>query len=281
VTPTGTPAPNDSSGWNDPADAIYTAARYLQSSGAPGDWNGAIFAYNHAAWYVSEVDRNAAHYPSAAGGQATVDVSAIITSSTADTTSASQPPTTACAPVGSGPTVPGEVAQIQPDGTAAIPAGPPPQVQQAIAAGDRIVDTFYSQERRTSMLTHLQDSYDCSGSTDFLLYNAGLNSPKVDIGIQTAGDSLLLEQYGQSGPGQWITIYAKPGHAFIEVAGLVMDTAWYAPVRPASVPDSYPRDDPANGGPASGPRWQPASIIQAQIHGDTYGFFVKRHPPGL
>jgi len=51
----------------------------------------------------------------------------------------------------------------------------------------------------------------------------------------------------------------------------VRDTAWYAPVQPTNVPDPYPPDDPANGGPASGPRWQPASIIQAQIHGDTDG----------
>jgi len=33
VTPSGAPAPDDSSGWNDPADAIYTTARYLQANG--------------------------------------------------------------------------------------------------------------------------------------------------------------------------------------------------------------------------------------------------------
>jgi soluble lytic murein transglycosylase-like protein len=37
------------------ADAIYGAANYLRASGAPGDWYGAIFAYNHADWYVKEV----------------------------------------------------------------------------------------------------------------------------------------------------------------------------------------------------------------------------------
>ena len=36
-------------------DAIFTAARYLQASGAEHDLAGAIFAYNHAAWYVTEV----------------------------------------------------------------------------------------------------------------------------------------------------------------------------------------------------------------------------------
>jgi hypothetical protein len=39
----------------DPSDAIFAAARYLQASGAPGDWHRAIFAYNHAEWYVEDV----------------------------------------------------------------------------------------------------------------------------------------------------------------------------------------------------------------------------------
>lgn len=43
----------------DPEDGIFGAARYLKASGAPGDWNGAVFAYNHAGWYVSEVTNDA------------------------------------------------------------------------------------------------------------------------------------------------------------------------------------------------------------------------------
>jgi hypothetical protein len=203
------------------------------------------------------------------------DLLASASQPTATPSSASQ-----CGAV-SGPTVPGAVAQIEPDGTAAIPAGAPQQVQEAIAAGNAIIHTFYSQERRANMLTQVQDSYDCSGSTDFVLYNAGLNSPQVDVGAGTASDSSMLETYGQGGPGQWITVYANPGHAFIQVAGLVLDTAYYSSVQPASVPDSYPPDDPANGGPASGPRWQPASIIAAQVHGDANGWFDERHPAGL
>ncbi|MEA2201702.1 MAG: hypothetical protein QOI89_2298 [Solirubrobacteraceae bacterium] len=38
-----------------PQDAIFTAARYLQASGAARDLPAAIFAYNHADWYVTEV----------------------------------------------------------------------------------------------------------------------------------------------------------------------------------------------------------------------------------
>ena len=38
-----------------PADAIFAAARYLQAAGASKNLRGAIFAYNHANWYVSSV----------------------------------------------------------------------------------------------------------------------------------------------------------------------------------------------------------------------------------
>ena len=50
-----------------------------------------------------------------------------------------------------------------------------------------------------------------------------------------------------------------------------MDTAWYATTITPSVP-------------ASGPRWQPQSIIAAQYAGDIaggHGGFVQRHPEGL
>jgi Transglycosylase SLT domain len=39
----------------DEADAVYSAANYLKASGAPGDWPGAIFAYNHSSAYVQQV----------------------------------------------------------------------------------------------------------------------------------------------------------------------------------------------------------------------------------
>jgi hypothetical protein len=39
----------------DPADAIPTAARYLVASGAHQSLQRAVYAYNHAGWYVTEV----------------------------------------------------------------------------------------------------------------------------------------------------------------------------------------------------------------------------------
>jgi hypothetical protein len=47
-----------------PWDAIFAAARLLRASGAPGDWHGAIFSYNHAEWYVAEVLADARRFAS-------------------------------------------------------------------------------------------------------------------------------------------------------------------------------------------------------------------------
>jgi hypothetical protein len=46
----------------DPEDAIFAAASYLRAAGAPADWYNAVFAYNHADWYVAEVLANAQCY---------------------------------------------------------------------------------------------------------------------------------------------------------------------------------------------------------------------------
>ncbi|MEV3961520.1 bifunctional lytic transglycosylase/C40 family peptidase [Nocardia sp. NPDC050193] len=53
-----------------PSDAIHAAAFYLCDSGAPGDLRAAIFAYNHADWYVDQVLDQAARYraPDTPGG---------------------------------------------------------------------------------------------------------------------------------------------------------------------------------------------------------------------
>jgi Transglycosylase SLT domain len=45
-----------------PADAIFSAARYLAAAGAGSDLRRAIFAYNHADWYVNDVLRLASSY---------------------------------------------------------------------------------------------------------------------------------------------------------------------------------------------------------------------------
>ena len=44
---------------NNPVDAIFAAARYLRAAGADRDIREAVFAYNHADWYVDSVLRRA------------------------------------------------------------------------------------------------------------------------------------------------------------------------------------------------------------------------------
>jgi hypothetical protein len=50
-----------------PEDAIYAAARYLSAAGMPTDTYDAIYAYNHADWYVADVLANAACYSDIGG----------------------------------------------------------------------------------------------------------------------------------------------------------------------------------------------------------------------
>jgi hypothetical protein len=135
-------------------------------------------------------------------------------------------------------------------------------VKLAIAAANRIIGTFYSKERTPQMLTRVQPSYDCSGSSDFVLYNAGLSSPLVDVGDGIAGNSTLLESYGDPGPGKWISIYANTGHVWLAIAGLAFDTADFGgPNVPAG----------------TGPRWRqnPTGNLADGLS------YVVRHPPGL
>ena len=63
ITPSGSGTPDM---WN-PADAIFSMANYLHASGAPRDYPDAIFAYNHAWWYVADVLGWATRYRAAYG----------------------------------------------------------------------------------------------------------------------------------------------------------------------------------------------------------------------
>jgi len=53
-----------------PEDAIFAAASYLSASGMPADTYGAIFAYNHADWYVADVLASAGCYADEVGSPA-------------------------------------------------------------------------------------------------------------------------------------------------------------------------------------------------------------------
>ena len=88
-----------------------------------------------------------------------------------------------------------------------------------------------------------------------MLYRAGLH----DVNAQVSGD---LENWGDPGPGKWITIYANSDHVFTVIAGRAFDTADYGgPNIPAG----------------SGPRWRsnPLGNLQDGLS------YVVRHPSGL
>jgi hypothetical protein len=126
------------------------------------------------------------------------------------------------------PVVPGERAVLLPDGTAAAPAAAPPQVQEAIWAANTIQGRPYRYGGGHA--SFLAQGYDCSGTVSFALNAAGL--------LKRARDSSGFMSYGASRPGRWITIYANPGHAYMVIAGLRLDTS------------------SAGAGGGKGPRWR-------------------------
>jgi peptidoglycan hydrolase CwlO-like protein len=122
------------------------------------------------------------------------------------------------------------------------PAGAPDAIKQIIAAGNAIATLPYIYGGGHASFH--ADGYDCSGSVSYALAAAGLvSSPMV------SGD---FEDWGDPGPGRWVTIYANAGHVWMDVAGWRFDTVALA---------------------ESGTRW-------AQGGGEFSGFVV-RHPPGL
>ena len=112
-------------------------------------------------------------------------------------------------------TAPGSKATIGPDGLAVAPADAPDQVKQIIAAGNAIATKPYHYGGGHGKW---EDSgYDCSGSVSYALHGAGL----LDQALPS-GDFM---SWGEPGPGQWVTLYANPGHIYMIVAGLRYDTS--------------------------------------------------------
>ena len=144
----------------------------------------------------------------------------------------------------------GPVGTILPDGTAVAPAEAPPQVHAAVQAANRIVGKPY---RYGGGHAKVEDSgYDCSGTVSYALGEPGANLLKDGMPL----DSSSFMRWGEAGAGQWITVYTNPGHAFVVIAGMRLDTS-------------------AAGDPSGrkGPRWRPT--LRA-----TRGFRA-RHPEGL
>jgi hypothetical protein len=151
--------------------------------------------------------------------------------------------------------VPGALAQLLPDGTAAAPADAPPQVQQAIWAANTIQEKPYVYGGGHGEFE--DDGYDCSGTVSYALHAGGLLESPLDSGS--------FMRWGERGAGQWITVYTNPGHAYAVIAGLRLDTS------AASVTRATKRQ--FKKALERGPRWRPT---ERSPRG-----FKKRHPVGF
>jgi cell wall-associated NlpC family hydrolase len=141
--------------------------------------------------------------------------------------------------------VPGATAEIV-HGLAAAPQEAPLAVQEIIWAANRIIGRpyIYGGGHRS----FISYGYDCSGTVSFALHGAALLRAPLDSG--------QFMHWGQGGQGQWMTILTNPGHAYLDIAGLRLDTS--------------AADDPSN---QQGPRWRPLRPANPG--------FVLRHPDGL
>ena len=240
--------------WN-PADAILAMANYLRASGAPGDYRLAIFAYNHAWWYVEEVERWAALYrgpPQSAGPRESTSYA--VGQALADMSGASTVPVEA---------IRGEQAMLSPgDGhLALVPEDVPSAVQAMVIAGNELQDLPYGPAGHPNPLGAASE--DCSSSVSYVLYRAGVR-PLAEI----VRENPLAQDYvdwGLPGPGRWVTIYATTvptNHVFIVIAGLRLDTS-------RDGTDVGPNRD------QDGPRWRLLDHIPTWAH------WSVRHPPGL
>ena len=243
----------------DPADAIYGAANYLAHSGAPGDYQRALLAYNHAGWYVREVQAWAARYrgTTLSGSVAAEPLSAgRAEGSGADLRLAGQTTT----PV---QFVAGTRAMLSPrDGhQALVPAGAPDVVQAMIVGGNELQRLLYGPGGHPDPRGALEE--DCSSTVNYVLYRSGVR-PIEEI----VKDNPLAQDYvrwGDPGPGRWVTIYATRSptdHVFMVIAGLRLDT-------------SHDGTDVGPNAAQDGPRWRLLGHIPTWAH------WSIRHPPGL
>lgn len=141
--------------------------------------------------------------------------------------------------------VPGHTARVV-DSLAAAPMSAPAAVQEIVWAANRIIGLPYVFGGGHASFA--SPGYDCSGTVSFALHGASL--------LTIPEDSSEFMVWGSHGVGTWVTVFSNPGHAYMTIAGLRLDTS--------------AADDPTN---QQGPRWRPLRPANS-------GFTV-RHPTSL
>jgi hypothetical protein len=137
------------------------------------------------------------------------------------------------------------------DGRLIAPASAPRRVKRVIRFANQIVEKpyLYGGGHKPFRRGKLDRGYDCSGAVSHALRGGRFLRSPLPSGP--------LMNWGQSGPGRWITVYAHGGHAYVVVAGYRFDTS----MRDSDAP-----------GPSTGPRWS-RSLRKSSA-------FVARHPRG-
>jgi Transglycosylase SLT domain len=246
----------------DTADAIYGAANYLRRSGAPGDYGKAIFAYNHAGWYVDDVQRWAARYRgSVLAGTSVVALSVGDSQAQGEGSGADERlQALTDTPV---QFIEGTRALLSPnDGhQALIPADVPPIVQAMLIAGNELERLPYGPGGHPDPRGALEE--DCSSTINYVLYRSGVRPIAEILDKNPLAQSYV--HWGAEGPGRWVTIYSTTSptnHTFMTIAGLRLDT-------------SHNGTDTGPNRAEDGPRWR---ILD---HIPTWAHWSVRHPPGL
>ncbi len=238
----------------DAADAIFSAANYLHAAGAPASYSEAIYAYNHAGWYVAEVKRWAAGYRGATPSETLGAGGEIAARAELELARQSSTPIRFLA---------GEHAELAPeDGhVALIPAAAPATVQAMVVAGNELQQLPYGPDGHPDPRGATQE--DCSSTINYVLYRSGVRA----IGEILDRNPLAQDyvDWGAPGPGRWVSIYATvqpTPHVFAVIAGLRLDT-------------SYNGTDVGPNRSEGGPRWR---ILD---HIPSWADWSVRHPPGL
>ena len=100
------------------------------------------------------------------------------------------------------------------NGQAVAPPHAPRAVHLAVAAGNRLQHLPYRLGGGHAKLN--DTAYDCSGTVSYVLRESGLMADQMP--------SRGFLNFGESGPGDWITVWAKDGHVFMTIGGLRLDT---------------------------------------------------------
>lgn len=211
----------------------------------------ALLAVSAPAWAQSSPGGTAAPDPSTTAAPAPAPTAPAGDPTQGAPTDPSAPPSTGGSPFGTTPqtvphlVVPGAVAKIV-NGYAAAPSLAPPAVQAAIWTANEIVGKPYVWGGGHSAF--VASGYDCSGAVSYAMHGGNL--------LTTPMDSTDFMRWGLRGAGQWITVFANSGHAYVNIAGIRLDTS--------------AANDPSG---ARGTRWRPLR--------KTNRGYRLRHPLGL